>query len=394
MISQKLAVQCLLQEMRGSSIPMAPEHFRVRRFRDHDVVFFGHVQVSAFKRANRWQFEESEVRSAGRALAALPWDPQDLVDPRPAPDTGVPAVAAGPTGWRFQLRRAIAGAGATARTDNGCPCGTPCRRQDRTGWELPCGLTARGLLDNYARYAVACTLPVPTLVWTDETWLIPRTLAWVLDRWQEREAALSTGIGSCDACGAPGTDPARRTSTTNGWKTLCPACTLAGLHRYRQELTGTTYARVREQGPAAEDFLCTMCQPPRAAAAWDHCHEHGLIRGPLCGSCNTMEGHGKEFLARHGGIQHLLACTACRTQRTLPAHHRRAALRRHLHRERGVRGCDWPLHMCVSLTEAYDGGYTGEVRCPGQRDRSPGLRVTAGDVDRILALAIESAMTT
>ncbi|MGW0778833.1 endonuclease domain-containing protein [Streptomyces sp. NPDC002835] len=69
---------------------------------------------------------------------------------------------------------------------------------------------------------------------------------------------------------------------------------------------GVAYARLRERGPRAEDFLCAMCDPARPAAVWDHCHEHGLIRGPLCGSCNTMEGQGKDFLARKGSVRHLV----------------------------------------------------------------------------------------
>ncbi|MEV6497854.1 endonuclease domain-containing protein [Streptomyces prunicolor] len=28
------------------------------------------------------------------------------------------------------------------------------------------------------------------------------------------------------------------------------------------------------------------------ASVWDHCHEHGHVRGPVCPSCNTFEGKG------------------------------------------------------------------------------------------------------
>ncbi|MFJ8510158.1 endonuclease domain-containing protein [Streptomyces avermitilis] len=165
---------------------------------------------------------------------------------------------------------------------------------------------------------------------------------------------------------------------------LCPVCAAASLRSYRQELAGVAYARVRERGPQAEDFLCAVCDLPRPAAVWDHCHEHGLIRGPLCGSCNTMEGQGKDFLARKGSVQHLLRCDGCRLRRTLPAHHRLAALRRHLHHEHGVQDCDWPMQGCVTVTET-DSGYDCRVRCPGQRQRHPGIQFTAQEVEHILS---------
>ncbi|MEV6544230.1 hypothetical protein [Streptomyces sp. NPDC051665] len=83
----------------------------------------------------------------------------------------------------------------------------------------------------------------------------------------------------------------------------------------------------------------------------------------MCGNCKTAEGQGKEFLALAGSIWHLLQCNDCRARHALPRHHRLAALRRHLHRERGADGCDWPIHVCVLVTEAAMGGYACKVRC-------------------------------
>ncbi|MEU1932900.1 endonuclease domain-containing protein [Streptomyces coeruleorubidus] len=53
------------------------------------------------------------------------------------------------------------------------------------------------------------------------------------------------------------------------------------------------------------------------AAGWDHCHEHGYVRGPLCGSCNTREGTGipHYYLRLEGAaLQHLLECRGCLEQ--------------------------------------------------------------------------------
>ncbi|MGW7362429.1 endonuclease domain-containing protein [Streptomyces sp. NPDC054841] len=386
MISQKLAARYLADELHGCVVPMDPELFRYKRFTQHDFVFFGHVPVRAYKHANRWRFSEADVRSAGRAIASLPWDPGDLVAPRLGDGRGPEAGAH--TSWRVQIHRAIQGAGAAVRRESGCPCGPLFCRQDN-GWDMPCGLTPDGLLQRYGGYSIACTLPVPTLVWAEDTWLIPRTLAFILDQWEEAEGRLDAAAQPCSGCGMPSPNSSWPTSATTGWKVLCPACAAASLRLYSQELKGVTYARVRERGPRAEDYLCTVCDPPRPAAVWDHCHEHGLVRGPLCGSCNTMEGHGMEFLARQGSVRHLLRCEACRTLRSLPQHHRLAMLRRHLHAERGASGCDWPMHMCVSLTECGDGAYDYRVRCPGQRASSRGL-LTAREVEHVLSLTVET----
>ncbi|MFH9611380.1 endonuclease domain-containing protein [Streptomyces sp. NPDC017448] len=75
-------------------------------------------------------------------------------------------------------------------------------------------------------------------------------------------------------------------------------------------------ARLREHGPRAADSLCAACETTRPATDGDHCHHHSLIRGSLSGSCNTMEGQGKEPRARPGSLQHLLPCDGCRARRS------------------------------------------------------------------------------
>lgn len=383
MISQKLAVRYLADATSNCPIPMAPEHFTHKRFTEHDFVHFGHVSVRSYKHTNQWQFHEPDVRNAGCTIAALPWDPEDLIDPRSGSQPPT-ETAPGDTNWRTLIRGAIHAAADAARKENGSSCGPSSCRHDTTSWTLPCGLTPAGLLQRYSGYSIACTLPIPTLVWSDETWLIPRTLSVILDQWGENETRLRAAVQICSGCGTHSKDSSWRTPTAGGWKVLCDACAATRLRTYRQELTGVAYARVRERGPRADDFLCVMCDRPRPATVWDHCHEHGLIRGPLCGSCNTMEGQGKEFLARDGSVQHLLRCEGCHHSRTLPAHHRLAALRRHLHHKYGVQDCVWPMHGCVSITETDD-GYECKVRCPGQGQGHPGIQLTASDAERILS---------
>ncbi|WP_099896918.1 hypothetical protein [Streptomyces sp. TLI_171] len=76
-------------------------------------------------------------------------------------------------------------------------------------------LDPEGLLQRCANYSIACVLLVPTLVWAHDTGLIPRTLALVLDQWEEAETPLAADGHVCGTCGAHSTDSAWCTSTTN-----------------------------------------------------------------------------------------------------------------------------------------------------------------------------------
>ncbi|MBG7702424.1 hypothetical protein HCJ76_31180 [Streptomyces sp. MC1] len=40
------------------------------------------------------------------------------------------------------------------------------------------------------------------------------------------------------------------------------------------------YDRLRRRGALAHDHLCRLCKASQESA-WDHCHEHGHVRGPL-----------------------------------------------------------------------------------------------------------------
>ncbi|MFI0088250.1 endonuclease domain-containing protein [Streptomyces bobili] len=111
--------------------------------------------------------------------------------------------------------------------------------------------------------------------------MIPRTLACILDQRDERESGLQAAEQHCDGCGALSPDGSWRTPTATGWRIICPACAASSLRRYRRELQGAASLRVREHGPSAANFLCVVCETARPATDWDHCHAHGLIRGPL-----------------------------------------------------------------------------------------------------------------
>ncbi|WP_189308421.1 endonuclease domain-containing protein [Streptomyces albospinus] len=350
-------------------------------------MFFGHVPVRSYKHAGQWQFMPKDVLRAGRTVAELPWDPEDLVCLEPAEQEAWSPDGFTRTGWRTEIRRVIDGAGA----GSGCCCHPP----QAAAAQQPCHTAPDCLLRQYQDYTIACTLPVRALMRAGESWMIPRTLAFILDQRDEVETRFHAARQPCDGCGALSPDGSWRTPTATGWKIICPACAAASLRRYRRELQGAAYACVREHGPSPANFLCAVCETARPATDWDHCHAHGLIRGPLCVSCNTMEGQGKEFLARPGSVQYLLHCDGCRAQRSLPPHHRLAALRRHLHLTRGAQGCDWPMHMHVTLEEA-DGGYDFTVHCSGSEHRARAVRsvrLTHEEAEHVLSHTVEEGLT-
>ncbi|WP_226651551.1 endonuclease domain-containing protein [Streptomyces hydrogenans] len=90
----------------------------------------------------------------------------------------------------------------------------------------------------------------------------------------------------------------------------------------------------------ADDYLCRLCQSSRASV-WDHCHGHDLVRGPVCASCNTFEGKGlpELLLRREEVVAHLLECSRCREERTLPPRFHAAVAGLHLEAEARHASC-------------------------------------------------------
>jgi hypothetical protein len=63
---------------------------------------------------------------------------------------------------------------------------------------------------------------------------------------------------------------------------------------YADELHGRRYRADpsdRRDWPQASQFMCAGCMSARASV-WDHCHTHGYVRAPLCGTCNTRHWSG------------------------------------------------------------------------------------------------------
>jgi hypothetical protein len=115
----------------------------------------------------------------------------------------------------------------------------------------------------------------------------------------------------------------------------------ASFRLYGGHLRGVLYDSPRRRGTRADDYVCRLCGEARASA-WDHCHDHGYVRGPLCSGCNTREGKAPPdwFLQDPASVLHLLECRGCREQRTLPRRFHTGVVPAHLAQtERHGRRC-------------------------------------------------------
>jgi hypothetical protein len=153
------------------------------------------------------------------------------------------------------------------------------------------------------------------------------------------------------------------------------------------------YEKFRLRGTRADSYLCRLCRAIQAFA-WDHCHDHGHVRGPLCTSCNNVEGKAAPdtFLQSEDGALHLLQCRDCHEQRTLPRRFHLEVIRAHLKRTERHGSCHREPY--VDEAEHTHGVYRFQLQCSGWHAKGTWTRnVTASEatalveafVDRVLA---------
>ncbi|MCD9880431.1 endonuclease domain-containing protein [Streptomyces guryensis] len=119
------------------------------------------------------------------------------------------------------------------------------------------------------------------------------------------------------------------------------------------------------RGTRADDYLCRLCAETRAAA-WDHCHDHGYLRGPLCGSCNTFEGKStpRNLLEeKEGAALHLLECRGCPEGRTLPGRYHVGLVQKHLEATERHRSRPCRRQPCARHMELAHGAHRFEPEC-------------------------------
>ncbi|MFE5593325.1 endonuclease domain-containing protein [Streptomyces sp. NPDC056549] len=304
-VSPQAAHQRLVDLTHHTAIPAYLDHVNRSTFAAASHVFIGEVPVQGHKRNQQWRFVDREVQKAAKRLAELGVDTGDLVD------------AGLDCGERRSWRSRVA-----SWVDQAILVHGP---DDRT---LPEGFTGQRLPEEFVRRTIASTRPLSLLTWSGQVWLIPRGYAALLDRAAQAEADLSAQAAVCGGCGTHAQTEQWRSSSASGFVVLCPSCAAKTARPYTGHLRGRRYTKAFAKQSRADAFLCQMCPEPRRALYWDHCHSHGLFRGPLCVTCNNAEG-GPGFLNRTGSVGHLLQCTQCFAQRTLPPQHH-ADVVRHL----------------------------------------------------------------
>ncbi|MER6394079.1 endonuclease domain-containing protein [Streptomyces sp. NPDC001523] len=401
-ISREYARSLFVDLTQNAQVPLDPDELiHMPGLRQHGHVFFGDIAVRAYKHKARWTYDERDIRAAGRALADLEVRLDDVVDAQLPAYRDIPERD--PEKWDRPdwRRRLVSWMFSRARNqllDQG-------RHYDEWGsWRdigangLPGELTWEEFIaSSRTRYQqnIAGTRPLQLLTWSGETWLLPRAYSELLDRWEQREEELTARARLC-SCGAQGPywGGWRRHNPRTGYVTLCPPCAGESRQLYTGHLRGVLYETPRRRNTRADDYLCRFCKES-PASAWDHCHGHGYVRGPLCGSCNTREGMGIAyyFLQLEGGALHLLECRGCLEQRTLPPRFHLAVVRAHLERtERHGRCNKQPYAREV---EHAHGVHRFQLDCSGWHATGNWTKdVTEAEVATLVRAFVDAALAT
>ncbi|MGW4163461.1 endonuclease domain-containing protein [Streptomyces sp. NPDC004788] len=213
---------------------------------------------------------------------------------------------------------------------------------------------------------IAGPCPLELLTRSEGRWWLPRAYADLLDRWKTLEAKLLERARLCSRCGARGPRwsgwSGWRTPTRTGYVTMCRPCSEAEFTAYSGPLRAVPYGQVRPGSLRADDYLCRLRQSSRASM-WDHCHEHDLLRSPVCASCNPLEGEGipEHLLRREEVAAHLLECSRCRKERTLPLTVPRRDGRFRLEDE--ARHVSCPLQPHVRHRDTTTAGHVVDLHC-------------------------------
>jgi hypothetical protein len=129
------------------------------------------------------------------------------------------------------------------------------------------------------------------------------------------------------------------------------------------------------------------------ALVWDHCHEHDLVRGPVCASCNTFEGKGvpSHLIRREEVVEHLLECSRCRDERTLPSRFHAAVVGLHLEAEERHASC--PVAPRAWQRDATAHGHVFDLYCDRHRTKKWRKEVSAADALALFHAYVDQVLT-
>ncbi|WP_327372275.1 endonuclease domain-containing protein [Streptomyces sp. NBC_01217] len=373
-ISPRLARTYFAEISAGSAVPLDLDDLvSMVRLRQHGHVVLGDIAVRCYKYKSRWTYDERDIRRAAQVFADFRLDPDDVVEVQVPPyrerDDQDPEER-GRADWRERIASWMYW---HARHKHQLE--RPYEERDDS-WQrigvggMPGELTWEEFIaaSSGSRRSIGNTRPLELMTRSDSGLFLPRTYADLLARWEQVTEELVGRARICSRCRAQGPRwGAWRTPSPLGYVTLCPPCSGSTFQRYTGHLRGVLYESARTRSTRADGYLCRMCAESRASV-WDHCHDHGYVRGPLCGSCNTYEGKSSahSFLRdKEGSALHLLECRGCLERRTLPARYHAALARmhveateRHVIRSRRCRREPW-----VEDVERGHGAYRFELSC-------------------------------
>ncbi|MEE1736397.1 endonuclease domain-containing protein [Streptomyces sp. BE147] len=400
LISREYARSLFADLTQNAMVPLDPDelvHMPDRA--QYDYVLFGDVAVRCYKHKGRWGYAERDIRRAGQTLAELRLDLEDMAVVQ------LPAYhASGESDWeewsRTDWRRCLMSWMCGRARDKALREGRPYEE-----WRdsylligdngLPGGLDWEEFVAASNRYRhtrnMGGTRLLELLTWSGKQWLLPRAYMELLDRWVLREEELVDRARVCSSCGLKG--PwwgGWRSSISKGYVTRCPPCSGAAFQSYTGHLRGVQYETIRRR-TRPDDYLCHLCKE-RQAALWDHCHEHGHVRGPLCGGCNNRECKSFPYsFLQSGGTQHLLECRGCLDQRTLPPRFRLDVVRAHLEEtERHGRCRTQPY---AELEQKHtDGGGRFKLTCRWHSSSRWTKDVTATETAALVQAYIDAAL--
>lgn len=375
-ISPKLAHTYFTELAAGSAVPLdLDDLLRMMDLRRHNHVVIGDIALRCYKNKSKWTYDERDVRRAAQAFADFRLDVDDVVEVQlPAyRDLGdQDSEDRGRADWRQRIASWLYWQ-ARHKHQKERP---PEKWDDRWTRIGTRGLPGTLAWDEFVaartvdrvRANIANTRPLELMTYSSRSLFLPRAYAELLDRWEQVEENLVARARTCKSCAAQGPRwGGWRTQSPLGYVTLCPPCSGAAFQRYTGRLDGVLYDSPRVRGTRAADYLCLLCAETRAAA-WDHCHDHGYLRGPLCGSCNTFEGKTspRNFLEdKEEAVLHLLKCRGCLERRTLPGRYHIAIVQKHLeatehHRLRSRRCKRRPSAQHMELAH---GAHRFDVEC-------------------------------
>jgi hypothetical protein len=399
LISLTAARQRVADSLTEPALRLAPEAIQTHWLRETGHFFLGAHPLRGHKQSGQWRVDDQDLAAAVENLKSLTRTAGPLI-PAGLPWTGLEREP-GHDDWRltvqWELVREAAGARQRKKSQDTLDASLDPDVQRRAAKVIEQALDSlRGQQPRAEPVTIAGIVVLDVMKRRAGTWCIPAGWASVLDGWQSSRLALLAEARRCAGCGRPA-DRAQewdwRSSGADGWITQCPDCAASAFPIYGGSMRGVLYTSERRRALRADAYLCSVCGL-RRAVDWEHCHDHGYLRGPACASCNHAE------VTQHGiwrgfdgtdrrTTRHLLHCHGCLTAKTLPRHHLAALVTTRLRAtERHPRCSAEPI---VELSVVADGGFQAVLRCPSQHrnpaswPREVATATTAGWIQDLLA---------